>query len=1023
MSGEQRSLKEVFLAALAIPPTERAAWLENACRGDAELRRHVELMLAAHDEPQSLIDRMAPAGGLVEGVTGPVATRHDSQVEPMATESAGTMIGPYKLLEQIGEGGMGTVWMAEQTAPIHRRVAIKVVKEGMDSKQVLARFEAERQALALMDHPNIARVFDAAKTPAGRPYFVMELVKGLPITRYCDEKRLGVRERLELFADVCRAVQHAHQKGIIHRDIKPSNVLVAPYDGRPVVKVIDFGVAKATGQRLTDKTLFTGFGAVVGTLEYMSPEQAELNNKDIDTRSDVYSLGVLLYELLTGTTPLSRERLKETAMLEVLRLIREEEPPRPSTRLSTTEELPTVAANRGMEPKRLSGLVRGELDWIVMKALEKDRNRRYETANGFALDVQRYLADETVQACPPSAWYRLRKVVRRNKGPVLAVSVIVLLLVTGIVGITVGLVRALAAERRAVTERDEKEEARRQTRQALNTMTDAVVEDLLGRQMQLTEEHREFLKKVLDYHAAFATAGGDDPEGRASRADGHLRVSGIRFRLGEFKLAESAMYDALAIRKQLVDDFPNRTNYRRDLALSYNNLGVLLRNTGRHKEAEVAYQNALAIRKQLREDIPSLAEVRQDLAATYTNLGIVLFDMGQFTEAETAHREALALRRQLMAEFPRGSPLYRQDIAASHGNLGVLLSATGRLKEAEEAYREDLAVLKQLVADFPNRTDFRHDLATSHYNLGLLLYTTGQPDKAEEAFGHALVIQKKLAAEFPNRPDFRHELARCLGELAKLLGETGRPKEAEAGYDNAAAITRQLASEFPRRPEFHQDLAASLLGLVNLRFSSNRIKEAESAVLEAMAVSQKLAAAFPRRPAFRAQLALSHNYLGMLHYAKGRLKETETAWLKALDIRKELAAEFHSEHRFLLDLAASHNNLAALLYNTGRPRKAEKAWNEALDLRKQLVARFPRVPEYQDGLAGTFRNLAILHKKCGEFAAAVGATARTGLTTSTVGPGSKSQQSRIPQELSRRHDHSGGLPSGRGRPRQTRYHR
>src|SRR5262245_40806708 len=275
--------------------------------------------------------------------------------------------------------------MAEQTEPIHRREAVKVVKEGMDSRQVLARFEAERQALALMEHPNIAKVLDAGKTPSGRPYFVMELVKGQPITRYCDEKRLVVRERLDLFGDVCRAVQHAHQKGIIHRDLKPSNVLVAPYDGKPVVKVIDFGVAKATGQRLTDKTLFTGFGAIVGTPEYMSPEQAETNNQDIDTRSDTCSLGALLYEVLTGATPLTRKRVKEAALLEVLRVIREEEPPKPSTRLSSTDELPSISAQRQSEPAKLTRLVRGELDWIVMKALEKDRNRRYETANGFAM--------------------------------------------------------------------------------------------------------------------------------------------------------------------------------------------------------------------------------------------------------------------------------------------------------------------------------------------------------------------------------------------------------------------------------------------------------------------------------------------------------------------------------------------------------------------------------------------------------------------------------------------------------------
>ena len=330
---------------------------------------------------EALLRAQGAAGSFLESQAPSPAMTVDEQ--PVG-EGPGTVIGPYKLVQQIGEGGMGTVWMAEQTEPVKRLVALKLIKAGMDSRQVIARFEAERQALALMDHPNIARVLDAGTTGAGRPYFVMELVKGVPITKYCDEHHLTPRQRLELFIPVCQAVQHAHQKGIIHRDLKPSNVLVALYDGKPVPKVIDFGVAKATGQQLTDRTLFTGFGTIVGTLEYMSPEQAEINQLDIDTRSDIYSLGVLLYELLTGTTPLDQEGLEKAGMLEMLRLIREEEPPKPSTQAEHGRGLPTLAANRGTEPAKLTTLVRGELDWIVMKALEKDRDRRYETANGFA---------------------------------------------------------------------------------------------------------------------------------------------------------------------------------------------------------------------------------------------------------------------------------------------------------------------------------------------------------------------------------------------------------------------------------------------------------------------------------------------------------------------------------------------------------------------------------------------------------------------------------------------------------------
>jgi WD40 repeat protein/serine/threonine protein kinase len=405
MNPGSPSPRDVFLMAVKLPPEQWDACLTQACAGDPDLQRRVAELLRSHQEIGTFMDLPAGAVGLQEL----------SLDSPILLTPPGTVIGRYKLLEPIGEGGYGVVFMAEQIEPVQRKVALKIIKAGMDTRQVIARFEAERQALALMDHPNIAKVFDAGVTDTGRPYFVMELVKGVPMTKYCDEHRLTPRDRLELFIQVCQAVQHAHQKGIIHRDLKPSNVLIAQYDGKAAPKVIDFGVAKATGQQLTDLTMFTGFGDVIGTPEYMSPEQAELNQLDIDTRSDIYSLGVLLYELLTGTTPIEHKRVREAALLEVLRVIREEEPPKPSTRLSTVAELPSIAAQRGLEPKKLSGLVHGELDWIVMKALEKDRGRRYETSNGFARDVERFLNDEPVTACPLSTIYRVSKFVRRHK--------------------------------------------------------------------------------------------------------------------------------------------------------------------------------------------------------------------------------------------------------------------------------------------------------------------------------------------------------------------------------------------------------------------------------------------------------------------------------------------------------------------------------------------------------------------------------------------------------------------------------
>jgi WD40 repeat protein/serine/threonine protein kinase len=408
----------LFAAALEkATPEERAAYLAEACAGDANLRRRVEALLRAHAEPDEMLDRPLAKAPVDE--------------QPV-TEQPGSTIGPYKLLEQIGEGGFGVVFMAEQHQPVRRKVALKIIKPGMDTRQVVARFEAERQALALMDHPHIAKVLDGGTTPSGRPYFVMELVKGLPLTDYCDQARLPPRQRLELFVVVCQAVQHAHQKGIIHRDLKPSNLLVSEPDGQPAVKVIDFGIAKATDRPLTDKTLFTGFAQMIGTPLYMSPEQAG-QSLDIDTRSDIYALGVLLYELLTGTTPLDQKRFKQAAYEEIRRLILEEEPPRPSTRLSESREaLPSISAQRQTEPARLTRLVRGELDWIVMKALDKDRNRRYESAAAFAADVQRYLHDEPVEACPPSAGYRLRKFWRKHRAGVLTGAALIGLLVAGV---------------------------------------------------------------------------------------------------------------------------------------------------------------------------------------------------------------------------------------------------------------------------------------------------------------------------------------------------------------------------------------------------------------------------------------------------------------------------------------------------------------------------------------------------------------------------------------------------------------
>jgi serine/threonine protein kinase/WD40 repeat protein len=460
----------------------RVAVLDRQCGGDAELRQRVEALLRAHDASGAFLEPPA---------TDKVATIDELPV----AERPGTIIRQYKLLEQIGEGGFGVVFMAEQTQPIRRKVALKILKPGMDTRQVVARFEAERQALALMDHPNIAKVFDGGETATGRPYFVMELVRGIPIIEFCDQNHLPVRERLELFLTVCQAVQHAHQKGIIHRDLKPANIMVTMHDATPVAKVIDFGIAKATGQQLTEKTLFTNFAQMIGTPLYMSPEQAQMNGLDIDTRTDIYALGVLLYELLTGTTPFDRERLKTLGYDEIRRIIREEEPVKPSTRISTLGQVAaTASANRQCAPKQLRQLVRGELDWIVMRALEKDRNRRYESASAFAADVQRYLKDEPVLACPPSVGYRLRKLMRRYRGLVIAALLILLALVGGIIGTTWGMIRARDAGADAVNEAKQKEAA---LTEAEDRLFEALVQQArAGRSSDRVGQRFEALKAI-----------------------------------------------------------------------------------------------------------------------------------------------------------------------------------------------------------------------------------------------------------------------------------------------------------------------------------------------------------------------------------------------------------------------------------------------------------------------------------------------------------------------------------------------
>jgi serine/threonine protein kinase len=655
------------------------------------------------------------------------------------TASAGmTIAGRYKLLEEIGEGGMGTVWAAEQTEPVRRRVAIKLIKLGMDSRQVLSRFEVERQALALMDHPNIAKVLDGGVTDQGGPFFVMEYVRGVPITEYCDSAKVTIEGRLRLFAQVCQAVQHAHQKGIIHRDLKPSNILVCLYDGRPVPKVIDFGLAKAVNQPLTEHTLYTAHGVMVGTPLYMSPEQAEFNNLDIDTRSDIYSLGVVLYELLTGTTPLDRQRVKTAVGQEIVRLIKEEEPSKPSTKLSGSGSLPSVAAQRGLEPAQLTRLVRGDLDWIVMKSLEKDRNRRYTTAGGFAEDIERSLRNETITARPPSTGYRLKKLVERNKAVVLTVAITALVLIGGAAVASWEALRATRAERDALAREAE-------TKAMLSFVEDRILaaarpEGLgggLGREVTL--------QKAIESALPFVKQ--NFPDQPLIEARLRLTLGQSFCDLGDAPKAAQQEEAALAVFSRLLGpDDPETLTAMNHLATSYGDLG-------RYDEALKLRKETLAGRK------ARLGPNHPDTLISMNNLANSYRDLGRYVECLALREETLALEKVV---FGPDHP----NTLRCMGNIALTYRLLNRRSEAVKLYEETLPLFKsKLGPDNPETLMAMHGLAAAYYVLG-------RHDDSLKLFEETLALEKtKLGPDHPTT-------LRAMNDLANNYAKVGRAGDA-----------------------------------------------------------------------------------------------------------------------------------------------------------------------------------------------------------------------------------------------------
>jgi serine/threonine protein kinase len=931
---------DIFVRAAEIDsPADRRLFVEQQCGGNAAIQAQVESLLAAGGQIGSFLDRPAVASPQGNGETAPF--------RPL-TEGPGTVIGPYKLLEQIGEGGFGVVFMAEQNRPVHRKVALKVLKPGMDTRQVVARFEAERQALALMDHPNIAKVLDGGETASGRPYFVMELVKGTQITKYCDEHRLTPRERLELFVPVCQAVQHAHQKGIIHRDLKPSNVLVGLYDGRPVSKVIDFGVAKAAGPKLTEKTLYTEFGQVVGTLEYMSPEQAQLDNVDVDTRSDIYTLGVLLYELLTGTTPLDRKRLKESSLLDMLRTIREEEPPRPSTRLGTTVDLPAIAANRGLQPKKLSGLVRGELDWIVMKCLEKERNRRYETANGLARDIERYLNDEAVQACPPSPGYRVRKFIRRNKTPVLAAAAVLFVLVGGIAVSTWQAVRATCAERlaedRLEAERDAHHdaEAARQAalvdfgraRDAIDRMLTRVAVERVSRVPGLRAVRKSLLEDAIQLYEQLLAERNTDPKLRYAAALTYNHLSSVEDELAEPVEKRPHLRRSMDLMEALVNEFPADLRYRSSLAGCYIFSAL---NDARDPQrcAEAARHLRTAV-----ELLDSVAAANPDSLEDAFELGYGLYNLGIALRTDRRPDEALVIWRRALAHTERVAGPASKHLRHLHLQLH-LLTALGdtvrgtNLAEAEALLLRAQAAAERYEAASPTGLEFddtTFDVSYLYAKLGDLRLDQGRRKDCEKAWRRAVALEEQWLANFPEDRFFRAgSVTEKLRDLGNLL-MADRPAEAEPVFRRSWQLLEQNLREQPTGPDaddWWEGYGASTQKLAESLRALGRSDDAAEVERHSEELAAKQAEQFPDivpKEAWCLRLLVSH------YLRRAGPNEAAVAYgrfLKVADAVAKRSAADPANPELLGEVAASHARFAQAFKNGGLVDKAKAAYRQA----------------------------------------------------------------------------------------------
>ena len=969
-------------------PDHRATYLREACGGNAELHVRVVALLKAAEEESSFLEPSPLAFA---------ATRD----MPSDRERVGANIGPYKLLEQIGEGGFGIVFMAEQQQPVRRKVALKILKPGMDTRQVIARFEAERQALALMEHPHIAKVLDAGATEAGRPYFVMELVRGIPITEYCEQSRLDTRERLALFIDVCHAVQHAHQKGIIHRDLKPSNVLVTQVDGKPMVKVIDFGIAKATGQQLTDKTLFTGFAQLIGTPLYMSPEQAALSGVDVDTRSDVYSLGVMLYELLTGTTPFTKETFSNVSYDELRRIIREDEPPRPSARLSTLQANAdlTQKTRQLVDLQRLSRQLRGDLDWIVMRALEKDRSRRYESTTAFAADIQRYLNDEPVLACPPSTVYRLGKFLRRHKSGVAAAGLVALVLAVALsAGVTLSAQRASARRRmtelvqqslvaaRTAIEAGDLVLAGQGVAEARGHLGDqrgevapeAVEIQKLAAELEARQKDRQSFERFLARTREAQDRLGEDPTGHLVRARNALSEFAIETNPGWWERLERS-YLTLEQQQQV-----------RELAyeLLVTLAGDFTRwNTERTNDPQ-AYSRSLAfLNKAKAFHEPTRAywfvrwstclRLKHDVAAKEAE------QYFQAAKATTAWDHYLPANLGWAAA---GNPIQACQAAlrVQPDHFASLSFLADRLSHDVNRRPEAIAYYSACIALRPTAPGPYEGRARCHEKLGHL-------EEAEADFSAAIATvttDERRFWAYKNRCGFydrvkRQELADADLQQVRMiaarvlaqLNDNQRGKKPSGSSQKEDSLSEQLRLASVRYIRFN--LAARYgSSAVSIQEIPGRSAEAEKLLLEAIAINEQLVAGSPTFHD-RDNLAAELHNLGNLYVEIiGRPLDGERAYRRSHELYAGLASELPKKQRYRFRLTASLGGLVEALIDCGKLDEAQSAAQERLVQVEKNITEFPTAQEHRHSFLSAHANLGMVQHRRGDYTAAAESLAK-----------------------------------------------